>query len=62
MDIWKIDKLVLFFALVIPEFISIKAYQLAFPGTERVTPDQLIDAIASRGRIWCSDRSKFEFI
>ncbi|MFN3901608.1 MAG: DUF6338 family protein [Alishewanella aestuarii] len=46
MDIWDIDKLVLFIAFVIPGFISIKAYQLAFPGTERATSDQLIDAIA----------------
>lgn len=46
MDIWEIDKLVLFIAFVIPGFISIKAYQLAFPGTERATSDQLIDAIA----------------
>ena len=46
MDIWEIDKLALFFAFVIPGFISIKAYQLAFPGTERATSDQLVDAIA----------------
>lgn len=46
MDIWEIDKLALFIAFVIPGFISIKAYQLAFPGTERATSDQLIDAIA----------------
>lgn len=46
MDIWEIDKLVLFLAFVIPGFISIKAYQLAFPGTERAISDQLIDALA----------------
>lgn len=46
MDIWEIDKLALFLAFVIPGFISIKAYQLVFPGTERATSDQLIDAIA----------------
>lgn len=46
MDIWEIDKLALFLAFVIPGFISIKAYQLAFPGTERAISDQLIDAIA----------------
>src|SRR5690554_8094132 len=46
MDIWEIDKLALFLAFVIPGFISIKAYQLAFPGTERATSDQLVDAIA----------------
>lgn len=46
MDIWETDKLALFIAFVIPGFISIKAYQLAFPGTERAISDQLIDAIA----------------
>lgn len=46
MDIWEVDKLVLFIAFVIPGFISIKAYQLLCPGNERSTSDQLIDAIA----------------
>lgn len=46
MDIWEVDKFILFLAFVIPGFISIKAYQLIFPGTERATSDQLIDAIA----------------
>lgn len=46
MDIWEIDKLAIFIAFVIPGFISIKAYQLVFPGTERATTDQLIDAVS----------------
>lgn len=46
MDIWEADKLVLFLAFVIPGFISIKAYQLFFPSTEKSNSDQLIDAIA----------------
>jgi len=46
MDVWEIDRLALFIAFVIPGFISIKAYQLAFPGTERAASDQLVDAIA----------------
>lgn len=46
MEIWEADKLVLFIAFVIPGFISIKAYQLFFPGNERLTSEQLIDAIA----------------
>ena len=46
MDIWEVDKLVLFIAFVIPGFISIKTYQLAFPGIDRATSDQLIDAVA----------------
>src|SRR5690606_40625695 len=46
MDIWQTDKLVLFLAFVIPGFISIKCYQLAFPGTARPSSEQLVDAIA----------------
>ncbi|WP_404409618.1 DUF6338 family protein [Pseudidiomarina marina] len=46
MDVWDIDKLALFIAFVIPGFISIKAYQLVYPGTERAISDQLIDAVA----------------
>ncbi|WP_137169756.1 DUF6338 family protein [Marinomonas sp. FW-1] len=46
MDIWEGDKLILFLAFVIPGFISLKAYQLVFPATERSSQDQLIDAIA----------------
>jgi len=40
MEIWEIDKLVLFIAFVIPGFISIKCYQLLFPGTEKSASDQ----------------------
>lgn len=46
MDIWEVDKLILFIAFVIPGFISIKAYQLLFPSTKVSTSDQLIDAVA----------------
>lgn len=46
MDIWDTNKLVVFLAFVIPGFISIKTYQLMFPGTQRPTQDQLIDAVA----------------
>lgn len=46
MDILEVDKLVLFIAFVVPGFISIKAYQLIFPGIEHPTSEQLIDAIA----------------
>jgi len=45
-DIWEADKLILFIAFVIPGFISIKAYQLLFPGVTVPTTDQLIDAVA----------------
>ncbi|MDT3230887.1 DUF6338 family protein [Pseudomonas sp. rhizo25] len=46
MDIWQADKLILFIAFVIPGFLSIKFYQLIFPGTIRNASDQLIDAVA----------------
>lgn len=46
MKIWEIDQLALFIAFVIPGFISIKAYQLIFPGNERSSADLLVDAIA----------------
>lgn len=46
MDIWETDKLILFLAFFIPGFISIKVYQLIYPGTERPTTDQVTDAIA----------------
>ena len=46
MDIWEIDKLVLFLTFVIPGFVSLKAYQLLVPGPVRNSGDQLIDALA----------------
>lgn len=46
MDIWATDKFFLFFAFVIPGFISIKCYELLFPGSSRSSSEQLIDAIA----------------
>lgn len=46
MDIWQVDKLVLFIAFAIPGFISIKFYQLFFPGTARPVSEQLVDAVA----------------
>lgn len=46
MDIWQSDKLAIFLLFVVPGFISIKCYQLAFPGTVRATSEQLIDAVA----------------
>jgi len=45
-DILSADKLVLFVAFVIPGFISLKCYQLLFPGKEQPTADQLVDAVA----------------
>ncbi len=46
MDIWEVDKLFLFIAFVIPGFISLKFYQLLYPGVLRNASDQLVDAVA----------------
>lgn len=46
MDIWEVDKIVLFIAFVIPGFISLKFYQLLYPGVLRNASDQLVDAVA----------------
>lgn len=46
MNIWEVERLSLFLAFVIPGFISIKCYQVAFPGTARGSAEQLLDAIA----------------
>jgi Family of unknown function (DUF6338) len=46
MDIWEADKLVLFFAFVVPGFVSLKTYELLFPSAARETSALLIDAIA----------------
>jgi hypothetical protein len=45
-DLLSADKLKLFVAFVIPGFISLKCYQLLFPGKEQPTSDQLVDAVA----------------
>jgi len=45
-DIWEVDKLILFLAFFIPGFISVKVYQLIYPGTERPNSDMITDAIA----------------
>ncbi|MBH8611962.1 hypothetical protein I4N56_014255 [Pseudomonas mohnii] len=46
MDIWEVDKLVLFIAFVVPGFISLKTYALLQPTQVKDTSQQLIDAIA----------------
>ena len=46
MDIWQADKLMVFIAFVIPGFISIKFYQLLFPGVSRPFSEQIVDAVA----------------
>lgn len=46
MDIWDASKLSLFIQFVIPGFISIKWYQLSFPGSSRAASEQIVDAVA----------------
>ncbi len=45
MDIWQIDKLVLFLVFFIPGFISIKVYDLLIPGERRDFSKSLLEAI-----------------
>lgn len=46
MDIWDANKLVLFIAFVIPGFVSLKIYDLLFPGIQKGSDKLLIDAVA----------------
>lgn len=46
MDIWDINKLLLFIGFVIPGFISLKVYELLFPSATKESAKQLIDAVA----------------
>lgn len=46
MDIWDANKLLLFIAFVIPGFVSLKTYQLLFPGAPKESGKLLIDAVA----------------
>jgi hypothetical protein len=46
MDIWDANKLSLFIQFVVPGFISIKWYQLSYPGSSRSASDQIVDAVA----------------
>ncbi len=46
MNIWEIDKLLLFLIFIIPGFISLKTYELLIPNTEKDSSKQIIDAIA----------------
>ena len=45
MDIWGADKLLIFIVFVIPGFISIKAYDLIFPGVHQESSKQIIEAV-----------------
>jgi len=46
MNIWELDKLILFIAFVIPGFISIKIYDLLVPTTKVDSSKMIIDAVA----------------
>jgi len=46
MNIWELDKLILFIAFVIPGFIALKTYALLIPGSPKDTSKQIIDAVA----------------
>ena len=46
MDNWEANKLVLFIAFVVPGFVSLKTYELVFPGVPKDSAQQLIDAVA----------------
>lgn len=46
MDIWDANKLLLFIAFVIPGFVSLKTYELLFPGAQKESDKLLIDAVA----------------
>lgn len=46
MDVWNINALALFIAFVIPGFISLKSYQLLFPGESKSSDKLIVDAIA----------------
>lgn len=46
MDIWDVNKLILFIAFAVPGFISIKVYELLSPRMAKESGQQLIDAVA----------------
>lgn len=46
MDIWELNKLILFIAFVVPGFVSLKVYELLLPRAPRDAPQQVVDAVA----------------
>lgn len=46
MDIWEASKLALFIWFVVPGFLSIKFYQLMFPGVYKSSTELLVDAVS----------------
>lgn len=46
MDIWSVDKLLLFIAFVVPGFVSLKAYEMLSLAAPKDASKQLVDAVA----------------
>lgn len=46
MDIWDVNKLLLFIAFIIPGFVSLKTYELLIPDVPKESDKLLIDAVA----------------
>ncbi len=46
MNIWEMDKIFLVILFVIPGFISIKTYELLYPGQIKESSKQIVDAVA----------------
>lgn len=46
MDIWSVDKLVLFIAFVVPGFVALKTYALLCPSGSRHAATETVDAIS----------------
>lgn len=45
MNIWELDKLLLFIVFVIPGFVSLKAYELFFPAQRMESTKQIVEAV-----------------
>ncbi|MFT6348341.1 MAG: hypothetical protein ACJAYB_001347 [Psychromonas sp.] len=46
LNIWEVDKLILFIAFIIPGFVSIKSYELIHPNDDKDSSKRIIEAIA----------------
>lgn len=45
MNIWELDKLILFILFVVPGFVAIKAYEVLIPSQMKDSSKQIVDAI-----------------
>ena len=45
MNIWELDKLIIFIIFIIPGFISIKTYKLLYPSEKQESSKQIIEAL-----------------